>query len=98
MTEKIGLQVNGVSIVLDHFVLSFLEHTVIGMLGSLKDTGLVSNLSLSINGDKVEIFLNGKAVKTNQFASKIVKSTVFGMVSPLKGVTDITNLKIEIAR
>ena len=99
MTEKTTLQVNGTPIVLDHFVLAFIEHTVIGMLGSLKDTGQVSAFTLSIEGDKVKIVLNGKAVKTNEFSSKIIKSTVFGMVSPLKGVVvPITTLKIDIAR
>jgi hypothetical protein len=99
MTEKISLQVNGNDIVLDHFVLAFIEHTVIGMIGSLKDTGPVSTLALSIDGGKVKIVLNGKAVKTNEFSSKIIKSTVFGMVSPLKGVVGtVNNLKIDIAR
>jgi len=99
LTEKTTLQVNGTPIVLDHFVLAFIEHTVIGMLGSLKDTGQVSAFTLSIEGDKVKIVLNGKAVKTNEFSSKIIKSTVFGMVSPLKGVVvPITTLKIDIAR
>lgn len=98
MTEKVSLQVNGTAIELDHFVFSFVEHTVTGMLGSLKDTEPVSNLTLSIDGDKVSITLNGKAVATNRFASKIVKSTVFGMVSPLKGVSRVSNLQIEIAK
>jgi sulfur carrier protein ThiS len=98
MTEKVSLQVNGTAIELDHFVFSFLEHTVIGMLGSLKDTAPVSDLNLSIDGDKVSITLNGKAVPTNRFASKIIKSTMVGMVSPLKGVSRVNNLQIEIAR
>jgi hypothetical protein len=99
MTEKTTLQVNGTPIVLDHFVLAFIEHTVIGMLGSLKNTGLVSTLTLSIEGDKVKIVLNGKAVRTNEFSSKIIKSTLLGMVSPLKGVVGpVNNLNIEIER
>ena len=98
MTQKIALEVNGIPIALDHFVQVFVEHTLTGMLGSLKNTGPVTNLSLSIEGDKVNIILNGKAVKTNQFASKIVKSTVFGMAMPLKGVNEINSVKIEIAK
>lgn len=99
MTENIILQVNGTPIVLDHFVLAFIEHTVTGMLGSLKDTGSVSTLTLSIDGDLVNIVLNGKSVKTNEFASKVIKSTIYGMISPLKGVRDkINTVKIVITR
>jgi hypothetical protein len=99
LTEKTTLQVNGIPIVLDHFVLAFIEHTVIGMIGSLKNTGPVSTLALSIDGDKVKIILNGKAVSTNEFSSKIIKSTVFGMMSPLKGVVGpVNNLQIDIER
>jgi hypothetical protein len=101
MTGKVSMQVNSVDISFDHFVRSFIDYTVSGMLGSLDNTEPIQDLKLTLAGDKIYIMLNGKAVSTNQFVNKIMKSTLFGMVAPLKGVSvkrvdELDNLKIEI--
>ncbi len=96
MTKKAALSVNGSPIALDFFVESFVHHTVSGMIESLENTEPIRELTLSIDGDKVDVQLNGKAVATNRFASMIIKSTVFGMISPLKGVSGPKQLKLEL--
>jgi hypothetical protein len=103
MTKKVEMQVNGTNIVLEHFVESFVEHTVSGMLESLEDTGPIKDLNLSMEDNKINIILNGRHIETNEFVNKIMKSTLYGMAAPLKGVntanvTELQELKIKIAR
>jgi hypothetical protein len=99
MTRKISLQVNASPISLDYFVAGFVDHTTAGMIEALENTGPIQTLTLSINGDKVDINLNGKPVPVNQFATKMLRSTMLGMVAPLKGVAGPVNqLKLEVAR
>jgi hypothetical protein len=103
MTKKVELQVNGTPIVLEHFVESFVEHTVSGMLESLEDTGTIKDLKLSMEDDKINIMLNGKHIDTNEFVNKIMKSTLYGMVFPLKGVnikniSELQTLEIKFTR
>jgi hypothetical protein len=97
MTRQVSLSVNDRPITLENFVLAFIDHTLTGMLESLKDTGPVENLSLSIKGEAVAINLNGTPLTVNEFVQKIVRSTVLGMVAPLKGVGEVKKLAINIA-
>ncbi|HSW58810.1 MAG TPA: hypothetical protein VLH15_10425 [Dehalococcoidales bacterium] len=95
MTTKLKLAVNDVQIKTDYFVQEFTEHTVIGMMGGLKGTGEVKELTLSVLKGVVKIVINERPVPVNEFASRIIISTLEGLLKPLKDVTFPIN-KIEI--
>jgi len=99
MAEQVSLVVNDAPIPLDyHFVESYINLTVGGMLAALKDTEEIKTLNIIIEGDTVTINLNNAQVPVNDFASQIIKNTIEGMVSLLKGVGEINKLEINIIR
>ncbi len=65
----------------------FIDHTVSGMVESLKGTGKVKDLKYSIEENILTIMLNGAEVPVNEFATRIFTSTTFGILAPLKGIT-----------
>ena len=75
-----------------------IDHTVGGVVASLRGTSEIRTLELSIDGSQVTINLNNAQVPVNQFANKIVGSTITGMVSSLKGISNIKSIKIAIKR
>jgi hypothetical protein len=93
---SLRLTVNEIPIQTDHFVADFIEHTISGMIESLKGAGKIKDLTLMINGDAVAIELNGKKLQTNVFVSRIIKSTVAGMLAPLKGVSNVKKVSVFI--
>ena len=99
MTRQISLTVNDMPINLDYFVENYLDHVVGGMISSLKDTGEIKKLALTIDNERqVTIMLNGADVPLKYFPVELIKSTIEGMVAPLKGVDSAVNtleLKIE---
>lgn len=97
MTRQVSLWVNGTAISLDYFVSGFIDHTIGGILASLKGVGKVGSLDLSIDeqGDVI-INLNNAQVPLNPFVNEITRNTIKGMVSSLKGVSGIDTLKITI--
>ena len=98
MARTIRLTVNGAPIPLDRFVRGFLEHTASGMAEALEGTGSVDSMTLSIDGDDVQIAVNGRPVSINAFVMKIVKSTTLGMLSPLKGITiPVNRVRLDIS-
>ncbi len=98
MTKQVSLWVNDECIDLDYFVSGFIDHTVGGMLASLKGTGEIGSLALSVEGGEVTINLNNAQVPVNPFVSEIVRNTILGMVSSLKGVSQAKSLKLTIKR
>ena len=98
MTRKVDLLVNDQPIELDYFVQEFIDHTLSGILASLKRTGEIKSVTTSIEGDEVTINLNNTVAPTNPFVSKIIKNTIVGMVSSLKGVSEIEKINITIIR
>ena len=96
MARKISLVVNDMTIDLDYFVSGYIDHVVGGIIASLKDTGEIESLELTIdNQGVVTIRLNGADVPLTYFPVEIIKSTIEGMVSPLKGVEGAIN-KVEL--
>ena len=99
MTRQISLTVNDMPINLDYFVENYLDHVAGGMISSLKDTGEIKKLALTIDNERqVTIMLNGADVPLKYFPVELIKSTIDGMVAPLKGVDSAVNtleLKIE---
>ena len=98
MTEHINLVVNDQPVELDHFVEGFIDHTIDGMLASLKGTEEVSSLEILIEGDGININVNNNPLATNPFVSKIMINTIVGMVSSLKGVSEISKVSITVRR
>jgi hypothetical protein len=87
MGTELKLAVNDIQIKTDYFVKEFTEHTAIGMMGGLRDTGEVKELMLAIQNGAVTININGRAIPVNAYATKIIITTTEGLLKPLKGVT-----------
>ena len=98
VSRQVSLSVNDTPIELDYFVQGFIDHTISGMLVSLKGTEEIKSLDVSIEGDKVAINLNNDILPINPFVNEIIRSTIVGMVSPLKGVSEINKAYIGIRR
>lgn len=99
MTRQISLSVNDVPIKLDYFVQSYIDHVVGGIVASLKDTGEIEDLELSIDNEgQVTINLNGADISLSYFPVEIIRSTILGMVSTLKGVGEVNRLEMTIGR
>ena len=93
------LTVNDAPIKLKYFTGDFIEHVVNGILGSLKGTGEIENLELSIDEDRqVTLNLNGAVISLTPFANKIITETIIGMVSNLKGASEINRLNLVIKK
>ncbi len=87
MTRQVSLAVNGTSISLDYFVAGYLDHVTGGIIASLKGTGEIKKLKLTIDSKGlVKINLNNADVPINYFVEEIVRSTIKGIIAPLKGV------------
>lgn len=87
MTKEVTLTVNEVSIKLDYFVESYVDHVINGIIGSLQGTGEIRNLELAVeDGGKVKIHFNGEDVSLKPFPILIIRQTLEGLVKPLKGV------------
>ena len=97
-TKEVKLHVNDVTVPLDYFVQSFIDHVVGGMLVGLKGTGEIKGVDISITEDEVLINLNDNVLSLNLFASSIIRNTMVGMVSSLKGVEEIKKINISLRR
>lgn len=87
MTRLITLTVNNKAINLDYYVREFVYHMLTGIVGSLRDTGDIKELTLTVDDDaRVSITLNGEDVSLKEFPMLIIKSTLDGMLYHLKGV------------
>ena len=99
METELKLVVNDLQIQTDYFVKEFTEHTVIGMMGGLRDTGEVKDLNLAIRDGVVSIVVNGRAVPVNEFATRIIITTTEGLLKPMKGVTfPIKKVELDIKK
>lgn len=87
METELRLLVNDIQIKTDYFVKEFTEHTAIGMMGGLRDTGEVKELKLSIQEGVVSININGRPIPVNEYATRIIITTTEGLLKPMKGVT-----------
>jgi hypothetical protein len=95
---QISLSVNDTTIVLDAFVQGYIDHVVGGILSSLKGTGAIKRVDLTIEADQVSIVLNNAAVPLNPFATRIIHNTLVGMISTLHGVHTIKRMQLTIKR
>jgi hypothetical protein len=98
MAKKVSLSVNDVPVQLIPFVQDYFAGVVRGIVASLKDTGKIEDLKLTLdNQGQVAINLNGADVPLKYFPVEIIKSTILGMVSPLKGVGEVYRLEITMS-
>jgi len=98
MSKQVSLSINDVSIKLDYFVQEYIEKVVGGILASLKNTGEIESLKLSVDNEgRVTINLNGSVIPLKYFPNEIIRSTILGMVAPLKGVGEVDRLQLNIS-
>lgn len=97
-SRKVSLSVNDTPIELDNFVQGYIDHVVGGILASLKNTGEIQGVDLSIDGDQVSIILNNAAVPINPFVAQIIRNTMVGIISSLKGIVEIERIQVKIRR
>lgn len=95
---QVGLSVNGAPINLDDFVRGYIEFVVDGILASLKGTGAIKEVTLTIEGDQVSIVLNDAGLPLNPFATRIIRNTLVGMISTLHGVHTIERMHVNIKK
>jgi hypothetical protein len=100
MTRAVSLSVNNTPINLDYFVSGYLDHVIGGIVASLKNTGNIETLELTLDEEgQIGIVLNGTDVPLSYFPVEIIRSTVAGMVAPLKGVSgEVKKLQVSIIR
>lgn len=100
MTRSVSLSVNNVPINLDYFVEGYIDHVIGGIITSLRDTGGINTLELTIDNDgQVKVNLNGTDVPLTYFPVEIIKGTLEGMVATLKGVDRVLSpIEIKITR
>jgi hypothetical protein len=95
---QVSLSVNDAPIALNNFVQGYINHVVGGILASLKGTGEIKSVDLTIEGDQVSIVLNNAAVPLTPFATRIIHNTMTGMISSLKGVHKIERMQLNIKK
>lgn len=100
MARKVSLSVNNVPINLDYFVTEYIDSVAGGIIASLRDTGEIETLELSLdNTGEVKIRLNNSDIPLKSFPIEIIRSTLLGMVVPLKGVdSEVNTLEISIKK
>lgn len=99
MAGNTSLTVNGNSIKMDYFVGEYVYHVTKGIVASLKNTGEIKNMVLTVDKEgQVKIDLNGKEVPLSYFPMEIIRNTLAGMVSILKGVEgEMRTLEIKVS-
>ncbi|OHB60584.1 MAG: hypothetical protein A2167_07930 [Planctomycetes bacterium RBG_13_46_10] len=97
-SRQVSLLANDAPIELNNFVEGYIDHVVSGILASLRGTGEIKSIDLTVEGDQVSIILNNAAVPINPFTTRIIRSTIVGMVSSLKEVRTIERIKVSIRR
>jgi hypothetical protein len=95
---QISLSVNDTTIVLDAFVQGYIDHVVGGILASLKGTGAIKRVDLTIEADHVSIVLNDAVLPLNPFATRIIHNTLVGIISTLHGVHTIEKIQLNIKK
>ena len=97
MIKQTSLSVNDVPIQLDEFVEGYVYHVTAGIIASLRDTGEIENLELTMDNEgQITIILNNSEISLKYFPIEIIRSTILGMIAPLKGVGEVDRLELKI--
>jgi len=98
MVKQVSLSVNDVPIQLDEFAKGYIYHVARSIVASLKDTGAIETLELSIDNEgQVTINLDNSEVLIKYLPNEIIKSTILGIVTPLRGVSEVGRLQLSIS-
>ena len=97
VSRQVLLTVNESPIALNNFMHGYIDRVISGIIASLKGTGEIQGVNLSIAGDQVSLVLNKEAIPFNPFVTRIIHSTITGMVSSLKGVSTVERIEITIS-
>jgi hypothetical protein len=97
-SSQVTLSVNDEPIALNDFVREYIDHVVSGILASLRGTGEIQGIDLTIEGDQVSVVVNNADLPINPFATRIIRGTMKGMVSSLKGVSKIEKMQVIIKK
>jgi hypothetical protein len=90
------LKVNGLDVLMNKFVESFLAHTVVGAVHSLKGVDFLKQILLKIDGSDVSITVNGADIPLTPFPNELIANTIIGLVSSLKNVDTVKTLDIRV--
>jgi hypothetical protein len=96
--RQVTLSINDAPIALNNFVREYVDHVVSGILTSLRGTGEIQGIDLTIEGDQVSVVLNNADLSLNPFVTRIIRNIMKGMVSSLKGVSAIKKMQAIIKR
>ncbi len=96
---KAELTVNNREIQMDKFTCSFVSHVAEGILAALKTPDNITQVTISINNNEVDITANAVSVPLNPFVNDFVRSTLSGTVSSLRGVEmPVKTLQLVLGR
>lgn len=88
------LWINSEYVEINAFVEEFLARIVVAAASTLKGTGDVRNLELSLERGDVSLIVNGEEISLTPFPNDIIAKTLIGLVSTLKGVNRVGSLKV----
>jgi hypothetical protein len=97
-SKQVTLAVNDAPIALNNFVKGYIDRVVSGIIASLKGTGAIQGVKLSIAGDQVSLVLNKEAVPLSPFVTQIIHNTIVGIITSLKKVSTVERIEITITR
>jgi hypothetical protein len=96
-SRDVTLAVNDAPIELNDFVKGYIDRVVEAILASLKHTGEIQQVAITLEKDHVSIILNDKGVPLSPFVTQIIYNTIAGIVSPLKGVNAVDTIRITMS-
>jgi hypothetical protein len=96
--RQVTLSINDAPIALNDFVQGYIDNVVRGILASLRGTGEIQSIDLTIEGDQVSVVLNNADLPVKLFVTRIIRNTMKGMVSSLKGVSTIEKIQVIIKK
>jgi hypothetical protein len=95
---KAKLIVNSKEIQMDKFTQSFVSHVAGGILSALKAPENITQATISIDSNEVDIIVNTINIPLNPFVNDFVRNTITGTVSSLRGVeSPIRTLQLDLS-
>lgn len=96
--REVTLSINDAPLALNNFVRGYIDHVVSGIFTSLRGTGEIQGIDLTIKGDQVSVVLDNADLPLNPFVTRLIHNTMMGMVSSLKGVSAIEKIQVIIKK
>ena len=96
-TYAAKLEINNMSIPLEHFPEQVVARSIAGAVSTLKGTDKIDDIELTMLHGEVTLLVNSTEVELTRFPNHILASLVAGVVSPLKGAEDTDNVSVTIS-